>query len=97
LADNPLVDNYTLAFVNCYWIILGVPWFFLQKKRSGPAIPKGSHWFTIGWKQIIMALRQYRRLPYTFIYLLAFFLLADGLNTTGSVISIVQNQVSIEA
>jgi MFS-type transporter involved in bile tolerance (Atg22 family) len=29
---------------------------------------------------------------YTFIYLFAFFLLADGLNTTGTVVSIVQNQ-----
>ena len=29
---------------------------------------------------------------YTFIYLFSFFLLADGLNTTGSVVRIVQNQ-----
>ena len=39
-----------------------------------------------------MAAKQYRRLPYTFTYLFAFFLLADGLNTTGSVVGIVQNQ-----
>ncbi|ORY20995.1 MFS general substrate transporter [Naematelia encephala] len=92
LANNPKVDNYTLAFTNCYWIVCGVPWFFLQKDRRGPPIPKGSRWFTIGWKQIWAAALQYRRLPYTFIYLFSFFLLADGLNTTGSVVSIVQNQ-----
>ncbi|KAH8892866.1 hypothetical protein GQ53DRAFT_718477 [Thozetella sp. PMI_491] len=92
LADNPLVDQYTLLLTNFYWIALGLPWFFLQEKRPGPSFPKGEHWFLLGWKQIYKAIKQYRRLPYTFIYLFAFFLLADGLNTTGFVITIVQNQ-----
>lgn len=30
-----------------------------------------------------MALREVRALPQTFLYFLAYFLLADGLNTTG--------------
>lgn len=56
-----------------------------------------------------MAFKQYKKLPYTFIYLFAFFLLADvslnfsftnapinalrlqGLNTTGTLVSICQN------
>jgi MFS-type transporter involved in bile tolerance (Atg22 family) len=38
------------------------------------------------------AIKHYKRLPYTFIYLGAFFLLADGLNTTGSMVGIVENQ-----
>ncbi|KAH9947214.1 MFS general substrate transporter [Amylocystis lapponica] len=37
------------------------------------------------------ALKQYKKLPYTFTYLVAFFLLADGLNTTGTLINICQN------
>jgi len=36
-------------------------------------------------------LKQYKKLPYTFIYLFAFFLLADGLNTTGTLVLICQN------
>ena len=48
LADNPLVDQYTLMLTNVYWILLGLPWFFLQKKRPGPPIPKGEHWLTVG-------------------------------------------------
>ena len=43
----------------------------------GPKLPKGEHYLTIGWKQIWHALKQYKRLPYTFVYLFAFFLLAD--------------------
>ena len=60
--------------------------------------------------QIWRALTQYKKLPYTFIYLFAFFLLADvritshsfsylliltshrkGLNTTGTLVTICQN------
>lgn len=48
---------------------------------------------TIGWKQVGLALREVKHLPQTFIYLVAFFLLADGLNTTGSLISIIQNEI----
>jgi MFS-type transporter involved in bile tolerance (Atg22 family) len=56
-------------------------------------MPKGSNYATIGWKQVYLALREVRHLPQTFIYLVAFFLLADGLNTTGTLISIIQNNV----
>lgn len=48
-----------------------------QEPRPGPALPKGESYLTIGWKQIWIALKQYKKLPYTFIYLFAFFLLAD--------------------
>lgn len=47
LAGNPLVNQYTLMLTNVYWIVLGLPWFFLQKKRPGPPIPKGEHWITV--------------------------------------------------
>ncbi|KAF7302865.1 Autophagy-related protein [Mycena kentingensis (nom. inval.)] len=35
--------------------------------------------------------KQYKQLPHTFLYLFAFFLLADGLNTTGTLVYICQN------
>ncbi|KAG6848590.1 hypothetical protein H0H93_015639 [Arthromyces matolae] len=59
--------------------------------RPGPPVPKGESYLTIGWKQIWLAVKQYKKLPYTFIYLFAFFLLADGLNTTGTLVGICQN------
>ncbi|KAF7307521.1 Autophagy-related protein [Mycena indigotica] len=91
LADNPLVNNYTLVLTNGYWVIVGIWWFIYQQPRPGPPLPKGEHYITIGWKQIWAACLQYKQLPYTFIYLFAFFLLADGLNTTGTLVSICQN------
>ncbi|KAF7302468.1 Autophagy-related protein [Mycena chlorophos] len=91
LANNPLVDNYTLVLTNMYWVITGIWWFIFQQPRPGPPLPKGEHYVTIGWKQIWAASKQYKQLPYTFIYLFSFFLLADGLNTTGTLVSICQN------
>ena len=48
-----------------------------QQHRPGPPLPKGESYLTIGWKQIWAMCKQYKQLPYTFIYLFAFFLLAD--------------------
>ncbi|CAK5263395.1 unnamed protein product, partial [Mycena citricolor] len=91
LSSNALVDNYTIVLTNMYWVLTGVWWFIFQEPRPGPPLPKGEHYITIGWKQIWAACKQYKQLPYTFIYLFAFFLLADGLNTTGTLVSICQN------
>src|SRR4051812_1075068 len=57
--------------------------FIFQQKRPGPKLPRGSSYATIGWKQLWLALREIKHLPQTFIFLFAFFLLSDGLNTTG--------------
>ncbi|KAF8582953.1 MFS general substrate transporter [Ramaria rubella] len=91
LASNPKVDNYTIVLTNAYWVITGIWWFIFQQPRPGPKLPKGENYLTVGWKQIWEAVKQYKKLPYTFIYLFAFFLLADGLNTTGTLVSICQN------
>ncbi|KAI0355312.1 MFS general substrate transporter [Trametes cingulata] len=90
-ASDPKVNNYVLVLTNGYWVLLGIWWFIFQQPRPGPSLPKGEHYVTIGWKQIWIALKQYKKLPYTFTYLIAFFLLADGLNTTGTLVSICQN------
>ncbi|KAG2042064.1 MFS general substrate transporter [Suillus americanus] len=63
----------------------------LQEPRPGPSLPEGEHYMTIGWKQIWATLKTYKHLPYTFVYLFSFFLLADGLNTTGTLVAICQN------
>lgn len=65
-------------------MILGIWWFIFQQKRPGPKIPKGSNYASIGFKQIWLAIREIRSLPQTFLYFFAYFLLADGLNTTGT-------------
>ncbi|KAE8348845.1 autophagy-related protein Atg22B2 [Aspergillus coremiiformis] len=95
LQGNNYSNNLALCLTNSYWVVLGVWWFVFQQKRPGPPVPEGSNYATIGFKQIWVALREVRSLPQTFLYFVAYFLLADGLNTTGTLISIIQNnQVS---
>ncbi|TFK92845.1 MFS general substrate transporter [Polyporus arcularius HHB13444] len=91
LMNNPKVNNYVIVLTNGYWVLTGIWWFIFQQPRPGPPLPKGEHYVTVGWKQIWIAFKQYKKLPYTFVYLVSFFLLADGLNTTGTLVSICQN------
>ncbi|KAJ7872080.1 autophagy-related protein 22-like protein [Mycena leptocephala] len=91
ISNISTVNNYTIVLTNMYWVITGIWWFIFQQPRPGPPLPKGERYITIGWKQIWAACKQYKQLPYTFIYLFSFFLLADGLNTTGTLVSICQN------
>ncbi|KIJ47952.1 hypothetical protein M422DRAFT_74805 [Sphaerobolus stellatus SS14] len=91
LQNNPKVDDYVVVLTTAYWVITGIWWFIFQQPRPGPKLPKGESYLTIGWKQFWNAGQEYRKLPYTFIYLFAFFLLADGFSTTGTLLSICQN------
>ncbi|KAK8227623.1 autophagy-related protein Atg22B2 [Phyllosticta capitalensis] len=95
MQGNDYANNWALFLTNTYWIVLGIWWFLFQQRRPGPKLPAGSTYATIGWKQVWLAIREVQHLPQTFIYLVAFFLLADGLNTTSSLVQIIQaDQVS---
>lgn len=90
LQGHSYANNWALFLTNTYWVVLGVWWFIFQQNRPGKTLPEGSSYLTIGWKQVHLAVKEMKHLPQTFIYLVAFFLLADGLNTTGTLISIIQ-------
>ncbi|KAN0097168.1 Autophagy-related protein 22-like protein [Tylopilus felleus] len=90
-ANDPKVDNYTIVLCNSYWVLLGIWWFIFQQPRPGPPLPKGQNCLTLGWKQIWVALKTYKHLPHTFMYIFAFFFLSDGFNTTITLVSICQN------
>ncbi|KAJ5094109.1 hypothetical protein N7456_009970 [Penicillium angulare] len=91
MQNNEFANNLALCLTNSYWVVLGIWWFLFQQKRPGPKVPKGSNYATIGFKQIWLAMREIRTLPQTFLYFVAYFLLADGLNTTGTLVTIIQN------
>ncbi|KAI9467374.1 MFS general substrate transporter [Lactarius psammicola] len=92
LSDNPRVDNYVIVFITGYWVMFGIWWFIFQQPRQGPKLPKGESYLTIGWKQIFVALKQYKKLPHTFAYLISIFFISDGLGTTLTLVAICQNE-----
>ncbi|KAH9032933.1 MFS general substrate transporter [Lactarius hengduanensis] len=77
LSDNPKVDNYVIVLSTGYWVLFGIWWFIFQQPRPGPKLPKGGSYLTAGWRQIFVALKQYKKLPNTFAYLFSSFLLSD--------------------
>ncbi|CAL3965120.1 hypothetical protein PZA11_002060 [Diplocarpon coronariae] len=97
-ADDSAAKNnwgYSVSVAICtgIWIILAIPWFLWEKKRPGPKLPAGDNYLTFGFKQTYFAAKQVWTLKQTFFYLVAFFLLADGISTTLTLISIAQSQV----
>ncbi|KAF8261785.1 autophagy-related protein 22-like protein [Lactarius quietus] len=96
LSHNSKVDNYVIILTTGYWVLFGIWWFVFQQPRPGPNLPKGESYLTIGWKQIFVALKEYKKLPFTFAYLLSIFLLSDvgaiGLGTALTLVSICQNE-----
>jgi MFS-type transporter involved in bile tolerance (Atg22 family) len=92
LKRNPKADNYVIVLTTGYWVLSGIWWFIFQQPRPGPKLPKGESYLIIGWKQIFVALKECKRLPYTFIYMFAVFIISDGLGTTSTLVSICQNE-----
>lgn len=91
LADHPSVNNYTIVLTAAYWVITGTWWFIFQESRPGPPIPEGRDYLTIGWKRLWATVKQYKKLPDTFTYLFAIFLLGDGFATSMTLVMICQN------
>lgn len=97
-ADDSVENNnwgYSVSVAVCtgFWVIMAIPWFLFEKKRPGPKLPAGDNYLTFGFKQTWFALKQAWTLKQTLFYLIAFFLLADGINTTITLVSITQTQV----
>ncbi|KAI9738152.1 MAG: hypothetical protein M1818_005581 [Claussenomyces sp. TS43310] len=99
-ADNSTAQNnwgYSVAVAVCtgFWMVLAIPWFLWEKKRPGPRLPPGDNYLTFGFRQAFFAAKQAWALSQTLAYLIAFFLLADGISTTITLVSIVQTQVVV--
>ena len=86
-AQNNWGYSVSVAVCTGFWIVFAIPWFLWEKKRPGPKLPKGDSYLTFGFKQTYFTAKQAWRLKQTFFYLVAFFLLADGIGTTITLVS----------
>ncbi|MCJ1311770.1 hypothetical protein MMC25_005443 [Agyrium rufum] len=82
-----------IAFATGVWILLALPWFFLEKKRPGQELPPGMNIVSAGLWQLGRAAKYIFQLRQSLIYLVGYFLLGDTLNTTVTVIATLQNTV----
>ncbi|KAJ4500919.1 MFS general substrate transporter [Lentinula lateritia] len=90
---NTKAFSVLIAFSGGVWVLVALPWFFLEKRRPGLQVPSGSTIFAVGFRQFYVAFRECLRLKQTFLYLIFYFLMGDVLNTTVTVVGTLQNSL----
>lgn len=91
-ANNNWGLSVLIAFATGVWVLVSLPWFFLEKRRPGQDPGKRGILLAGVW-QLWHAMRQIWQLKQSFLYLIGYFLLGDSLNTTVTVIATLQNSV----
>ncbi|BFZ60261.1 hypothetical protein YB2330_001296 [Saitoella coloradoensis] len=94
LAQNTRANAILLAFASSIWILVAIPWFILEKPRLGQRMPKHKNYFTVGFWNIGRATKSIWKLPQTALYLVAYFILSDALNTAVTVIGTLQYEIA---
>ncbi|KAI9290016.1 autophagy-related protein 22-like protein [Umbelopsis sp. AD052] len=95
LGNVPLFNYISTVVCGGFWVINAIPYFlWVPARRGGPPLPPNEHYMTIGWKNIFGALREARKLRYLFMYIIAYFLFSDAVNTLNSMIGITQGQIT---
>ena len=92
-ANNSYGLSVLIAFATGVWVLLAIPWFVLEKRRPGQALPPNMNIVMVGFWQLYRALTQIWRLKQSLLYLIGYFLLGDSLNTTVTVVATLQNTV----
>jgi len=93
VENNTKAFSILIAFSGGVWLLCAFPWFFVEKRRPGLALPPSTSLITIGFKQTYIAFRECLRLKQTFLYLIFYFLMGDVLNTTVTVVGTLQNSI----
>ncbi|KAJ0417092.1 autophagy-related protein 22-like protein [Aspergillus carlsbadensis] len=91
-ANNNWGLSVLIAFASGVWLLVSLPWFFLEKRRPG-IDTMGQNIIVAGIKQLYIAMRQIWKLKQSLLYLVGYFLLGDSLNTTVTVIATLQNSI----
>ena len=92
-ANNNWGLSVLIAVATGVWVLLAIPWFILEKRRPGQALPPNMHIVMVGFWQLYRAFTQIWKLKQSLIYLVGYFLLGDSLNTTVTVIATLQNSI----
>ncbi|KAF2479339.1 autophagy-related protein 22-like protein [Neohortaea acidophila] len=91
IPENDRIFGVVTAYFGGIFILTSIPWFLLDQHRPGSRLPDNTSWLTVGPKQIWEAAKNVAHLKQTFLYILAYFCLADASSTSGNIVQILQN------
>lgn len=91
VANNNWGLSVLIAFASGVWLLLALPWFWMEKRRPGQ--DPGMNIVVAGFWQLYRAITQIWQLKQSLAYLIGYFLLGDSLNTTVTVIATLQNEI----
>ncbi|CAO3618234.1 unnamed protein product [Mucor fragilis] len=95
LGNVPLFNFISTAVCGGFWVLNAIPYFVsVPSKRQGAPLPADANHFTIGWKSVIKAFREARKLRYLFLYIFAYFMFSDAVSTINQMIAITQAQIT---
>ncbi|KAI9497101.1 autophagy-related protein 22-like protein [Zychaea mexicana] len=95
LGDAPIYNFIGTAVCGAFWVLNAIPYFMFQPSgRRGPPLPPGENHWTIGWKSIIQAVKEARKLRYLFMYIFSYFMFSDAVSTINQMTSIITAEVT---
>jgi UMF1 family MFS transporter len=81
IADGPTAIRIAFLTVALWWALFSLPVFlFVREPALGAPVPLGMA-FALGWRQLSGTLREIRRLRTVGLFLLAYWLYIDGVDT----------------
>ena len=72
----------SMASAGLWWALFTiVPMITLRQRRARKKLPHGGHYATIGFKQLVQTLKDLPKFPQTLLFLVAYLLYNDGIQT----------------
>ncbi|GAN01236.1 MFS general substrate transporter [Mucor ambiguus] len=95
LGNAPVYNYISTVVCACFWAVNAIPYFLITPRgRKGPPLPADANYFTFGWKSIILALKEARKLRYLFMYIFAYFMFSDAVSTISQMLNIIQGELT---
>ncbi|OAQ33693.1 hypothetical protein K457DRAFT_122162 [Linnemannia elongata AG-77] len=89
MHETSLSLQIAIAYTGVWWlmwILIVAPWL---DARPGPPMPKGQNWVAYSWKKTYRTLLSFKQLPEIFKFMVAWFILSDGINTMPAIMFII--------
>ncbi|KAF9901586.1 Autophagy protein 22 [Linnemannia zychae] len=92
MNESLLSLQIAIAFTGIWWLawtMAILPWL---NARPGPPLPEGQNWITYSWSKNFKTIKAMRQLSQITKFILAWFLLSDGINTVTALLYVITYQ-----